>query len=92
MPYPPWARPVLEVTMAELMASDEALICGFLDYMVLAKGRSDRTREVYGLALARLREFMAPRSVLEADGSQLTLTGYLPDGTKLHETVVKKGE
>lgn len=45
-----------------------------------------------------LDQYVAPQpesdnySILEAEGSQLTLTGYLPDGTKLHETVVKKGE
>ena len=45
-----------------------------------------------------LDQYVAPQpesdnySILESDGRQLTLTGYLPDGTKLHETVVKKGE
>lgn len=57
--------------MAELVAADEAVIDAFLEYMVIARGRSARTREVYALALARLREFMAPRSILVADGSEL---------------------
>lgn len=45
-----------------------------------------------------LDEYVAPQpetdnySILEADRDTLTLTGYLPDGTKLHETVVRKGE
>ena len=43
-----------------------------------------------------LDEYVAPQpetdnySVLEAEEDQLILTGYLPDGTKLHETVVSK--
>ncbi|MGN0953540.1 metallophosphoesterase [Dialister sp.] len=43
-----------------------------------------------------LDEYVAPQpetdnySVLEVDDEKIVLTGYLPDGTKLHETVVKK--
>ena len=43
-----------------------------------------------------LDEYVAPQpetdnySVLEASDDRLVLTGYLPDGTKLHETVVQK--
>lgn len=44
-----------------------------------------------------LDEYVAPQpetdnySILEASEDKLVLTGYLPDGTKLHETVVRKG-
>lgn len=44
-----------------------------------------------------LDEYVAPQpetdnySILEASEVKLVLTGYLPDGTKLHETVVRKG-
>lgn len=43
-----------------------------------------------------LDEYVAPQpetdnySILEASEDKLVLTGYLPDGTKLHETVVRK--
>ena len=43
-----------------------------------------------------LDEYVAPQpetdnyTVLEATDDQLVLTGYLPDGTELHRTVVKK--
>lgn len=51
--------------------NDQAAIDAFLDYLVIARGRSGRTREVYALALARLQEFMKPRSVLEANAAEL---------------------
>lgn len=44
-----------------------------------------------------LDEYVAPQpetdnySILEASEDKLVLTGYLPDGTRLHETVVRKG-
>lgn len=44
-----------------------------------------------------LDEYVAPQpetdnySILEVSEDKLVLTGYLPDGTKLHETVVRKG-
>lgn len=44
-----------------------------------------------------LDEYVAPQpetdnySILEASEDKLVLTGHLPDGTKLHETVVRKG-
>ncbi|WP_297011197.1 metallophosphoesterase family protein [uncultured Dialister sp.] len=44
-----------------------------------------------------LDEYVAPQpetdnySILEASEDKLVLIGYLPDGTKLHETVVRKG-
>lgn len=44
-----------------------------------------------------LDEYVAPQpetdnySILEASEDKLVLTGYLPDGTKLHEIVVRKG-
>lgn len=50
---------------------DQEAIDAFLDYLSIARNRSPRTREVYGLALRRLAEFMAGRSILEADGSEL---------------------
>lgn len=51
--------------------SDEAVIDAFLDFLCIARGRSQRTREAYRLALTRLQEFMAGRSILAADGSEL---------------------
>lgn len=51
--------------------TDQQAIDAFLDYLCVARGRSPRTREVYRLALTRLVEFMKPRSILEADGSEL---------------------
>lgn len=51
--------------------SDEMAIDAFCDYLHMARGRSLRTLEVYRLALTRLGEFMQPRSILEADGSEL---------------------
>ncbi len=57
--------------MARIEWTDELAIDAFLDYLSMARGRSYRTLEVYRLALTRLREFMAPRSILVADGSEL---------------------
>lgn len=51
--------------------TDNESIDAFCDYLHLARGRSLRTLEVYRLALKRLGEFMRPRSILEADGSEL---------------------
>lgn len=51
--------------------TDDQTIDAFMDYLVVARGRTMRTREVYRLALTRLQEFMRPRSILEADGSEL---------------------
>lgn len=51
--------------------TDQQAIDAFLDYLCVARGRSGRTQEVYRLALTRLMEFMRPRSILEADGSEL---------------------
>jgi integrase/recombinase XerD len=50
---------------------DGPVIDAFLEHLGMAQGRSPRTQEVYGLALKRLGEFMAPRSILMADGSEL---------------------
>lgn len=57
--------------MAAEALTDDQVIDAWLDFMSMARNCSPRTREVYGLALTRLREFMAPRSVLEASGSEL---------------------
>lgn len=57
--------------MAAIEWTDELAIDAFCDYLGMARGRSPRTLEVYRLALTRLREFMAPRSILVADGSEL---------------------
>jgi len=57
--------------MTAVSMSDDEAIDAFCDYLSIARGRSGRTLEVYRLALARLREFMAGRSILEADGSEL---------------------
>lgn len=51
--------------------TDDELIDAFCDWLHMARGRSLRTLEVYRLALARLGEFMRPRSIREADGSEL---------------------
>ena len=43
-----------------------------------------------------LDEYVAPQpetdnyNVFEADDNQLVLSGYLPDGTLLHQTIVRK--
>lgn len=70
-PCTPPRRPLLEVFMAFGDMTDDQAIDAFCDYLVLARGRSPRTVEVYRLALARLQEFMGTRSILEADGSEL---------------------
>ncbi len=57
--------------MAPFDLSDDEAINAFLDYLTVARGRTPRTREVYRLALTRLKEFMRPRSIFEADGSEL---------------------
>lgn len=62
---------VLEGAMAFGDLSDEMAIDAFCDWLNVSRGRSVRTAEVYRLALARLGEFMRPRSILEADGSEL---------------------
>lgn len=51
--------------------TDQEAIDAFCDWLHMARGRSLRTLEVYRLALARLGEFMKPRSIREADGSEL---------------------
>jgi integrase/recombinase XerD len=51
--------------------TDSEAIDAFCDWLHMARGRSLRTLEVYRLALARLGEFMRPRSICEADGSEL---------------------
>lgn len=57
--------------MAFCDMTDEQAIDAFCDWLHMARGRSLRTLEVYRLALARLGEFMKPRSIREADGSEL---------------------
>lgn len=52
--------------------SDDETISAYLEHLQAAKGRSARTAEAYGLALARLREFLGPeRSLLSASGIEL---------------------
>lgn len=51
--------------------TDSETIDAFCDWLHMARGRSLRTLEVYRLALTRLGEFMKPRSIREADGSEL---------------------
>ncbi|MBL8387043.1 MAG: tyrosine-type recombinase/integrase [Hydrogenophaga sp.] len=51
--------------------TDSEAIDAFCDWLHMAQGRSLRTLEVYRLALTRLGEFMRPRSIREADGSEL---------------------
>lgn len=57
--------------MATKKLTDDESIDAFLDYLGVARGRTPRTQEVYRLALTRLKEFMHPRSILAADGSEL---------------------
>lgn len=57
--------------MARNELTDDQAIDAFMDYLCIARGRTQRTREVYMLALTRLKEFMQPRSILVADGSEL---------------------
>lgn len=71
MPLYPLGSMKKEACVAGELVTDDDAIDAFLDHLMLARGRSGRTTEVYRLALTRLKEFMAPRSVLDADGSEL---------------------
>ncbi len=57
--------------MAEARWSDEQAIDAWLTFMRMARGRSDRTLEVYELALTRLREFLQGKPLLEVDAVDL---------------------
>lgn len=57
--------------MAKIEWTDQAAIDAYLDYLSIARGRSARTIEFYGLAMRRLQEFMGEKSILLADGQEL---------------------
>lgn len=75
------------------------LIDRFIEFKTVNKGRSDRTREVYSLALYRLHVFLAGRSFLDAtDDDLVAFTGaYLfksfklkPSGRKVYVSAVRE--
>ncbi|MFZ4285585.1 tyrosine-type recombinase/integrase [Variovorax sp. HJSM1_2] len=51
--------------------TDQLAIDAWLEYLDVAKNRSDRTREAYLLAMRRLQEFMEPASILGASPAEL---------------------
>lgn len=53
--------------------TEDQAIEAWMAFMRMNQNRSPRTLEAYGLALARLKEFMAGRPLLEATGDELEL-------------------
>ncbi len=65
-----WGVP--ELAREDAVRSDLELVLGFLDFKRHNKGRSDRTAEIYRLALERLGAFLGEsRSLLEATADEL---------------------
>ncbi len=50
-----------------------ALVRQFIEHQVTSRGRSQRTAQSYGLALARLEEYMSDRDPLAANAQELAL-------------------
>lgn len=69
--------------MAHENWTDEQAIEAWLEYMSVARGRSDRTIEAYRLALARLKEFLAQDGVSVIDASPTELETFC--GLWLHK-------
>jgi len=59
--------------MAAPRWTDDQAIDAWMSYLQLNQNRSPRTLEAYRLALARLKEFMAGQSILEASGDELEM-------------------
>lgn len=57
--------------MARAFNTDEQAIDAWIEYLGVAQNRSPRTLEAYRLAVARLVDFMQPRSILVADPDEL---------------------
>lgn len=58
-------------------AADRALVDAWLQHLEMSRGRRPRTIETYGLALARLLEFMAGKPLAEAEAIELETFGGL---------------